>query len=153
MKELFANPWFKGAVIAGLSFSALGTVSALWDNPLFIRMVPADGWEIFLLAMMAVLFGVYVAIREPVCAALPNQDKSNNRKITLSGIIGFVGVACPVCNKILLYIFGGELLLVYFEPVRIYVALVGVIAGAWVVWRTWIQRQGLEQTTGVGKTV
>jgi hypothetical protein len=43
----------------------------------------------------------------------------------VGGVIGFLGVACPVCNKVLLLLFGGELLLTYFEPVRLYVAAAG----------------------------
>ncbi len=52
-------------------------------------------------------------------------------------MLGFLGVACPVCNKVLLLLFGGELLLTYFEPVRIYVAAAGAAFAAWAVWRTW----------------
>lgn len=118
----------KGVAVALASFGALGTVSALWDNPLFIRMTPAGGWEIGLLALLSVLFGAYIAIRSPACAT---------KSATTGGVLGFVGVACPVCNKILLLIFGGDLLLTYFEPVRIYVAAAGVVFTAWAVWRTW----------------
>lgn len=118
----------KGVAVALLSFGALGTVSALWDNPLFVRMTPAGGWEIGLLALLAVLFGIYFAIRAPACAT---------KSATAGGVLGFIGVACPVCNKILLLLFGGELLMTYFEPVRIYVAAAGVAFAAWAVWRTW----------------
>jgi hypothetical protein len=118
----------KGVAVALVSFGALGTVSALWENPLFIRMTPAGGWEIGLLALLAVLFGTYFAIRSPVCST---------KSATAGGVLGFIGVACPVCNKILLLIFGSELLMTYFEPVRIYVAAAGVVFAAWAVWRTW----------------
>ena len=57
-----------GVGVAALSFVMLGTVAALWDNPLFIRMTPAGGWEIAMLAAMSVLFGVYIAIRRPFCS-------------------------------------------------------------------------------------
>lgn len=41
-------------------------------------------------------------------------------------VIGFLGIACPVCNKVLVFLVGSTLLLEYFEPVRPYVALGGV---------------------------
>lgn len=106
-----------GSAVAVISFVSLGTVSALWENPFFIRMTPAGGWEIALLAVLSVLLGAYMAVRRPICSM---------KSAGAGGLLGFLGVACPVCNKVLLLLFGGELLLTYFEPIRIYVAAAGV---------------------------
>ncbi len=118
-----------GAAVAVGAFVALGTVAALWDNPLFIRMTPAGGWEISLLAAMSVMSGVFIAIRRPFCSV---------KGAGAGGILGFLGVACPVCNKILLIIFGGELLMTYYEPVRIYLAALGALLIGWMVVREWL---------------
>ena len=111
----------KGLAAALGSFVALGTVAALWENPLFVRMTPAGDIEVVLLGLLSVLLGTYVAIRRPFCSV---------KTAGVGGVLGFVGVACPVCNKILLLLFGGDLLLTYFEPVRVYVAAAGVLAVA-----------------------
>lgn len=107
-----------GAAVAVVSFAGLGTVSALWQNPFFVRMTPAGGWEIALLLLMSLLLGAYTAVRRPACSI---------KSAGTGSILGFLGVACPVCNKVLLLLFGGELLLTYFEPIRIYVAAAGVL--------------------------
>lgn len=128
----------KGIAVAIGSFAGLGTVTALWDNPLFIRMTPAGGWEIGLLAALSLLLGAYVAIRRPVCSV---------KAAGSGGVLGFLGVACPVCNKVLLLLFGGELLLTYFEPVRIYVAAVGVVIVLAVLLREWTMVRKEAQAT------
>ena len=104
----------KGIAVVIASFAVLGTVSALWDNPLFMRMTPTGTWEVGLLATLSILLGVYVVVRRPFCSI---------KTAGAGGVLGFLGVACPVCNKVLLLLFGGELLLTYYEPVRVYVAI------------------------------
>lgn len=128
----------KGTAVAAASFAGLGTVSALWDNPFFIRMTPAGGWEVGLLAALSLLLGAYVAIRRPACSV---------KAAGAGGVLGFLGIACPVCNKVLLLLFGGELLLTYFEPVRVYVAAMGVITVFAVLLREWMMvRKAAEAT-------
>ena len=116
----------KGAMVAVLTFAGLGTVSAIWENPLFIRMTPAGNWEITALLLLSVLIGVFIAIRRPACSG---------KTAGAGGVLGFVGIACPVCNKILLLLFGGDLLLTYFEPMRLYVAAIGIALAGWAVVR------------------
>ena len=132
-------PVLKAVAVAVASFLLLGTVSALWENPVFIRMTPAGNTEIILLGAMSVLLGVYVAVRRPACSVGTAGTGS---------VLGFVGVACPVCNKILMIIFGGELLLTYFEPVRIYVAAAGVLVVAGAVWVEWTRRREIGSAAG-----
>ena len=110
------------------TFLALGTVTALWENPLFIRMVPAGTAEISLLAAQSVLLGLYFSIHRGSCAT---------RQVGVGSVLTFLGIACPVCNKILLFVFGWELLLIYFQPVRVYVALAGFLLTGLAVWLKW----------------
>ncbi len=124
----------KGIAVAALSFVLLGSVAALWENPFFIRMTPAGSFEIALLAALAMLLGFYVAIRRPACSV---------KMMGAGGVLNFLGIACPVCNKILLLIFGGELLLTYLEPTRIYIAALGVVVAALAVGREWWLQRGL----------
>jgi hypothetical protein len=125
------RPWH-GAAAAIATFLALGTVTAVWPNPVFVRMTPTQGFEAWLLAVQAVLVGVYVAIRRPRCPV---------RGAGLGSLLGFLGIACPTCNNILLLAFGSDLLLTYFEPYRLPLAVVGaavtVVAVAW----EWKQRK------------
>ncbi len=129
MPNLSLSRILKGLAAALGSFVALGTVAALWDNPLFVRMTPAGDIEVVLLGLLSVLLGTYVAIRRPFCSV---------KTAGVGGVLGFIGVACPVCNKILLLLFGGDLLLTYFEPVRVYVAAIGVLAVAAAAAREWV---------------
>ncbi len=122
--QLTAGRVIKGVIVSAGTFGVLGTVSAIWENPVFIRMTPAGNAEIWVLLVLSALIGVFIAIRRPGCFG---------KTAGAGGVLGFLGIACPVCNKILLLVFGGDLLLTYFEPIRIYVAVLGVGLAGWAV--------------------
>lgn len=114
-----------GVGVGAAMFAGLGTVAALWQNPLFMRMTPTGGFEITLLLLLSVLTGLYVGLPQTECGT---------RTAGTGGVIGFLGIACPVCNKILMLLFGGALLLEYYEPARLYLALGGVVLVAAAIW-------------------
>lgn len=105
-----------GILAVAANCVVLGTVSALWENPFFIRMTPAGNWEIFSLLLISSLLGLFLVVRHPSCSV---------RSAGTGDILGFLGIACPICNKLLMLLFGGEFLLTYFEPLRPYVASAG----------------------------
>jgi hypothetical protein len=63
-----------------------------------------------LLGALSLLGGLYVALRRPACA---------DRTAGVGGAVSFLGIACPTCNKLLMLLFGGELLVSYFEPIEL----------------------------------
>jgi hypothetical protein len=118
----------KGVLAAIGSFALLGTVAALWANPFFTRMTPTSGFEVGLLALQAILLGVYVAIPVPACAL---------KIASLGGVANYIGIACPICNKVLLFVFGANALLTYLEPVRLYLAAGGALVTLAAVLMRW----------------
>lgn len=137
-----AQQLMKGTAVSLAAFGVLGTVAAVWENPLFIRMTPVGSWEVSLLGLLSLLLGLYVAIRRPACSV---------RAAGAGGTLGFVGIACPICNKLLLLAFGSELLLTYFDPIRIYVTLAGIVLVGLAIMREW--RRGAEQASAIGPDV
>lgn len=113
------RPW-AGLFAGTAAFAVLGTVAAVWPNPFFTRMIPISGYEPPLLALQSAFLGLFVAIRRSTCSTRP---------IGASSVVNFLGVACPICNKVLLFVFGATTLLTYFEPVRVYFAIAGAALG------------------------
>ena len=104
-----------------------------------IRITPAVGREIALLAISSILLSAYVVVRRPCCSV---------KTAGIGGVLVFIGVACPVCNKVALLLFGGDLLLTYFKPVRVYVAATRVLLAVWAAAREWARtkRESAEDT-------
>ena len=112
-------------------FIFFGTVTALWSNPFFIRMVPVRGYEYILLTAESFLIGAYLGIQ---------RTYTSGTCSTTGGVLAFLGIACPVCNKLLLLLFGSTFLLSYFEPIRLYVGLLGIFLLSWALYKKITQR-------------
>ena len=93
----------------------MGTMTALWSNPYFIRMTEENVWDYLILSVEALLIGLFFGIRAPRCAT---------KKAGIGGIFGF---GCTFCNKFLLLLFSSTFILTYFEPVRHYVGVLGIL--------------------------
>ena len=74
------------------------------------------------------------------------------RMTPAGAFIGFLGIACPVCNKLLVLLIGSALLLEYFEPVRLYVALGGAALLALAVWLKLARPECLKAEAQAGST-
>ncbi|ELY50204.1 hypothetical protein [Natronolimnohabitans innermongolicus] len=132
-----------GAITSTGVFALFGLVTGLVPNPLFVRMVPRTGFDYLFLTLTALLAGVYVAQRlatdvrggsdpqrDPVDRdghgehdhahrTDENDDETTTDRLAFSGLIGgFLAVSCPICNAVLLALFGSSALMTYFDPLR-----------------------------------
>lgn len=118
--------FLRGALVGLALFAVLGTVTAVWSNPFFVRMTPVGPWELGATTLTAILAGVTVGLWVPKCRL---------RTSGVGGVASFLGIGCPTCNKVLMLLFGGPALLAWFDPVRPYLAAAGVIVMAFAAVR------------------
>jgi hypothetical protein len=118
----------RGLVVGTSLFVVLGTVTAVWANPLFVRMTPVGPWEFGATLLTALLGGTTAALWVPQCTL---------RASGTGGLASFLGIACPTCNKILVLIFGGPALLAWFDPLRPWLAAAGLVIMGISALATW----------------
>lgn len=131
LSTVTGREWLVSALIALGVFVSLGTLTALWRNPLFARMTPITGWDFVILGLEAFLLGLYLGARTPACAV---------SRAGLGGVLGFLGFGCSICNQVLMLLFGASFLLTYFEPYRYLFGFAGVALLALAVHRKLHQR-------------
>lgn len=124
LRSISAVEMTRSAFFAVGIFIIGGSVAALWNNALFVRMTPISGYEYLLLAIESALGGLYLGLKAPACSIGAAGSGS---------ALGFLGIACPICNKLLMLLFGGQLLMTYFEPVRPYVGMLGIGFLGWAL--------------------
>lgn len=108
-------------------FILFGGVTAVYENPFFQRMTPVYWFDYVFLILESVLIGLYLGVR--------SKKSCDSKKAGVGGVMGFLGFACPVCNKLLVLLFGSGFLLTYFEPVRPIVGTIGILIMAIAVYK------------------
>ena len=115
----------KGTAVAAGFFLFTGVVTGLVPTSVFERMVPRSPLDYTFLVLTSLLAGVYVVQRERL------TECSGDGCAYGGAAAGFLAVACPHCNAILVALFGTSWLATYVDPLRPLVGLlaVGLLAG------------------------
>lgn len=102
----------KGVGVAVGLFVLFGVVTGLIPNPIYVRMVPRTALDYLYLTTTSVFAGAFVAQRTPT------TDSADDRFAAGGVVGGFLAFGCPICNVLLLTLFGSSALMTYFEPYR-----------------------------------
>lgn len=113
---IVAGAWAVGTVLA------VALPTALVPNPVFGRAIPPASWAWPVLVVTAVLAGLlaatYVRAGEP--------EHGVPRAGMLGGLLTYVAVGCPVCNKFALLALGYTGAVQWFAPVQPLLAVAGI---------------------------
>ncbi|MBE1575370.1 hypothetical protein ACFORH_00015 [Amycolatopsis roodepoortensis] len=120
---------------AALSALAVGVPTDVIDTSYFTRMTPIRWWEYPVLALTAVLTGLWVSIPRP------QSDTRGRGRVIGSVTAAVFAVGCPVCNKIVVGLLGVSGALGLWAPVQPVLAVLSVVALGAAVAIRWRQRE------------
>lgn len=127
--QISRDALLKGGLAAGGFLLVTGVVTGLVPTPIFERMVPRTALDFLFLVTTAVLAGVYVVQRSTL------EDCSGDSCAYGGAVSGFLAVACPHCNAILVALFSTSWLAAYVDPLRPLFGLLAVGLFAGVIYR------------------
>ena len=124
-----------GALGAAFATLTIGIPTDVIPNGFFSRMTPVRTQDYAFLAITALLAGVLAA-----SYALPRTRACSieQGRTTLGGLLAFLAIGCPTCNKIVVLLLGTSGALTIFEPLQPLLALASfalLLLAIWVRWR------------------
>lgn len=128
------------ATIYGLTFGigtalVIGLPTDVIANPWFTRMIPTRTQDYIFLSITSILAAILGAT-----FAFPASCTLQEGKLAGGGMLSFLTVGCPICNKIILLLLGTGGALRYFEPIQ---PLIGVVSIALLGVAIWIRLRAL----------
>ncbi|MCU4926681.1 hypothetical protein OB905_11920 [Halobacteria archaeon AArc-dxtr1] len=121
------NAVFYPALAAAGFFLATGVITGLVPTPVFDRMVPRTALDYGFLFLTSVLVFGYVRQRMVL------SDCGGDGCAYGGAVGGFLAVACPHCNAVLVALFSASWLATYVDPIRPLIGALGVALLAGIV--------------------
>lgn len=124
--------WWAASLVAGaVAYLAIGVPTALVASPVFGRTVAPRWWDHVVLVASSLLIGMIWASRTPAGPAAADggdvAEDADRRRSVLGGVLTYLAVGCPVCNKLALLALGAGGAMTWFAPVQ---PVLGAIAVA-----------------------
>jgi hypothetical protein len=132
MRHWPGRRWAIAVVVASATVPAIAVPTALIPTRWFGRDIAPTWWAWPVLALTAALAGLVVATYVAAPAAQPAKA---SRSGTLGGLLTFLAVGCPVCNKVALLALGTSGALRWFAPAQPILALAGLALLAFALQR------------------
>lgn len=126
MRAFRARSWLASLAGAAMGLLAIGIPTSIIGNPLFSRMTPVRPQDYAIWAASGLLIGLTAGT-----LALPFRSEAGRGGLLGGGILGYLAVGCPVCNKLVLLLLGTSGALTYFAPLQLYLGLASVGLLGW----------------------
>lgn len=123
---LFGSRGWLVATAAGLAtWLVIAVVTAIIDNPLFIRMTPVRAQDYAIWLTSGVLMGL-------IAGTFVRSAPARHEGKAISGaLLSALAVGCPICNKAVVLLLGVSGALTIFGPAQIYIGVLSVVLLAW----------------------
>jgi hypothetical protein len=129
-----ARRWLAAVAAAGVAALAIGIPTGIIRTPLYTRMTPVQWWNYPIWTATALLSGLIVAtyVRQPVGDSPPDHAQGTG---VAAGLLSFLAVGCPVCNKIVVAAIGVSGALDYWAPIQPVLGVASLGLLAWALYR------------------
>lgn len=131
--------WAVAGAVGAASFLVLGMTSSLIDNPIFGRSVPPTPWAMDVLVLTSILAGLLAATYFRNLSAPVDDDERPARKGLVGGILAYLAIGCPACNKLVIVALGSTGAIQVFAPIQPYLAAAGLLV---LVWALYVRLRG-----------
>jgi hypothetical protein len=134
---LDARYWLTAILGTLVALLVLGVPTAVIPNPFFARMIATEPFNLVVWLAAAPLIGLLLATYvRPPGHGTAHQAESVVGRTTLGGVVAFLAIGCPICNKLVVAALGVSGALTIFAPLQPLIGAASVaLLGLTLGWR------------------
>jgi hypothetical protein len=117
-----ARQWAAACIGAVVTFLVLGIPTDIVPNPIFGRAIEPTWWSLPVLIATSLLGGVLLATYINT-----NAFDRSARVGGVGGLMAYLAIGCPVCNKVVLLALGTTGAMNWFAPVQPYLGIAALL--------------------------
>ncbi|MEK7281483.1 MAG: hypothetical protein AAB037_03925, partial [Chloroflexota bacterium] len=103
----------------------IGIPTVIVPNPFFTRIIPVRPQDYIIWMATGIMVGLIAG------TFFTPLRKAGQGKIVSGGLLSFLAVGCPVCNKLVVLLLGFSGALTFFAPVQLYIGLASLVILGW----------------------
>ena len=128
-----ARRWWVAAAATALTVLIIGLPTDVVPNPVFGRSIEVTWWSYPALLLAAVLGGLLAATYVRTGRPGDTEVDRPGRLGAAGGLVAYLAVGCPVCNKLVLLALGTTGAMQWFAPLQPVLAVAGVVLLGWAL--------------------
>jgi hypothetical protein len=128
MRQWSGRHWVAALIGAVATFLILGIPTDIVPNPVFGRAIEPTWWSLPVLLATSLLSGLLLATYVNV------KDFDRPARVGgVGGLLAYLAIGCPVCNKVVLVALGTTGAMNWFAPVQPYLGIFALVVLAYAV--------------------
>ena len=119
--------WAVKILTTVMGLVVVGLATAIYENPLFMRMTPVRIQDYIIWIASSALIGLIVG------SYFAAGSTTGEGKVLSGGVLSALSVGCPTCNQLVVLFLGTGGALSFFAPLQIYIGIASVLLLAWTL--------------------
>ena len=121
MRMFAPRAWIVAVVATVAALFVIGVPTRMINNPFFIRMTPVRTQDYMFWAISAPLIGLIAG------SFLAGRGIRDEGKVFSGGLLSYLAVGCPICNKVVVLLIGTSGALTFFAPAQLFIGIGSIV--------------------------
>jgi hypothetical protein len=119
--------WLVTTLAAATALVVIGLPTAIYENPIFVRMTPVRPQDYAIWVVSSALLGLIAG------SYFVARSTGGDGKVVSGGLLSVIAVGCPTCNKLVLLALGTGGAINFFAPLQLYIGIASVFLLVWTL--------------------